>query len=205
MKTTMIARSIIHGDRHVFQTTATKRTEEPSPVSFSLAHYLEDDLPVPVARIAFNEGKVLPGACGDFSVHKRDCYERGQDQGVNVGGSVVIMPGIVVAVGTDIPVLVAVRGNALHSFPDVVPDEPRLKFQRRQRGNPSGSEPCDDPALDFLFLTGLIHGSLKIRGHVDHPHVRLRAVLFRHRIDSHLELLPPAGICLPVYHPRYGL
>ena len=97
------------------------------------SHHLEDDVPHPVAGIAFHKCEILPGADRDLAVNEGNRDKGRQDQGVDVGGTIIIVPGVMVAVVDDMSLFIAVGGDALHGFPHVVLYKSGLEFERRQR------------------------------------------------------------------------
>ena len=96
-------------------------------------HYVKNNVADPVAGIAFHQREVLPGTNGVFSVDEGNGDKRGHQKGVDVGGSVVVMPGIVVTVVDNVSSFIAVGRDALHGFPHVVLYKSGLEFERRQR------------------------------------------------------------------------
>ena len=160
-----------------------------APTLHSLSHHLEHNVPHPVPGVALDEGQVLPGPYSDFAVHKRHRDEGGQQRRLDVGGAIVVMPGLMMPVRHHPPLLIQIGGEHIQRRLQVVVHNARLELQGRQARHAAGGEAGDRPGRDAVLPACLLHCVLKVLRHVDHAHVGLGVVCLFLRVNCHLPCL----------------
>ena len=121
----------------------------------SLSHYLEHNIPHPVPCIALYQGQVLPGPHGDLPRHEGDGDKGRQQRRLDVGGTVVIMPCLMVPIGYHPALLIQVGREYIQRRLQIMVHHARFKLQSGQARHAAGGEAGNGAGADAVFFARL--------------------------------------------------